>query len=224
MSPGESLAAIAWKTGHFWSTLWELPDNAALRTEREHPNVLLPGDQVTVPPLRLRSESRPIDARHRFRRRGVPARVGFVLRDAEGQPLAGKRYELEVEHQRHEGVTDGEGRIEHFVSPGALRGCLRIWPELPDYPEQVEQVIAIGRLEPVTSLRGVQARLIGLGYACGAIDGELGPRTRAAVRAFQNAEGLAMISETSESSESSETSETEIDDATRSRLRERFGV
>ena len=40
-------------------------------------------------------------------------------------------------------------------------------------------------------IRAVQRALAGLGYDPGPVDGAIGPRTRAAVRAFQAASGLA---------------------------------
>ena len=43
---GESVESIAHAAGHFWDTVWQHPDNAALRQLRRSPHVLLPGDVV----------------------------------------------------------------------------------------------------------------------------------------------------------------------------------
>lgn len=45
-------------------------------------------------------------------------------------------------------------------------------------------------LGPADTPRGLQVRLTGLGYDCGAFDGVIGPKTKLAVRAFQEATGL----------------------------------
>ena len=46
-------------------------------------------------------------------------------------------------------------------------------------------LLTIGALQDVSTTAGVQARLNNLGYHCGEPDGAIGPRTTAAVRAFQ---------------------------------------
>jgi peptidoglycan hydrolase-like protein with peptidoglycan-binding domain len=44
----------------------------------------------------------------------------------------------------------------------------------------------------LASIAGVQAALVNLGYDPGEIDGKDGPKTRAAVRAFQQATGIGV--------------------------------
>lgn len=72
---GDCLHSIAYQYGFFWETLWNHPDNAELKRERRDPGVLLPGDRITVPPLTARLEPCQTEAKHVFRRRGVPARL-----------------------------------------------------------------------------------------------------------------------------------------------------
>ena len=69
--------------------------------------------------------------------------------------------------------------------------------------------VAIGGLDPIESVSGVQHRLSNLGYDCGGESGEAGDATRAAVLAFQRAQKLKETGV--------------IDDATRARLRDRHG-
>ncbi len=54
---GECLATIAARHGYAWQTVYNAPENAALRRRRPNPNVLYPGDVVEIP------EKRPVEAR-----------------------------------------------------------------------------------------------------------------------------------------------------------------
>ena len=75
VSGGECISSIAFDHGFFWETLWNDPDNAELKSTREYPNVLLEGDRVTIPELRLHNENGGTEEKHRFRKKGVPAKL-----------------------------------------------------------------------------------------------------------------------------------------------------
>src|SRR3954470_16417492 len=72
---GECLESIAFETGFFWQTLWDHSGNAALKKARRYPTALLPGDRVHIPELEAKEESRPAEARHRFKRKGIPSKL-----------------------------------------------------------------------------------------------------------------------------------------------------
>ena len=166
VQPGDSLGSIAAGHGHFWQTLWDLPENAALRELRKHPHILLPGDRLTIPPLRMVARPCVTGAVHRFKRRGIPARIRFTLRTTDGTPLKGKKYELVVADAKYEGVTDDDGSLVQFVDTAARTGNLTFWIAEEGYPETVTKKIRVGELSPVETLAGARARLQGLGYLC----------------------------------------------------------
>lgn len=199
---GDSLTAIAEEHGHFWQTIWDHPPNEHLATLRKNPHVLLPGDRLTIPPIRPKTAECETGKRHTFRRKGIPARIRFVLRGPEGEPLAGKRYELVWEtgaNQLVAGTTDADGGISHYIATTIKRATLRIWPEHPFAPEVIEREVEIGTLEPVASLSGIRARLDHLGFPCGEGDGPLDDATRTAIRMFERAHGLPETGEIGES-------------------------
>jgi hypothetical protein len=49
----------------------------------------------------------------------------------------------------------------------------------------LELRLRCGRIDPIDTVTGFQTRLNNLGFRAGAVDGLLGPRTRAAIRRFQ---------------------------------------
>jgi hypothetical protein len=187
---GESMASIAGSTGHFWPTIWQHPANAKLRAAREDPEVLLPGDRVTVPPIRPKDVSCATAKRHVFRRRGVPVKVAYVVRDPLGKAFSGKKYRLEVEGAVFEGATDARGKIEHWVAPQAKLGRLRVWLAEPGLPAELDWEIRIGYVNPHDSVSGMKARLNNLGFSCGEEDDEIDDRFLTALRAFQRHHGL----------------------------------
>jgi N-acetylmuramoyl-L-alanine amidase len=81
--------------------------------------------------------------------------------------------------------------LDERISARAARGELRIWPPGTEGPAGgVVFALALGALDPVEEITGVQARLNNIGYHCGRIDGIVGPATRRALRDFQAHQGL----------------------------------
>lgn len=175
---GDCLSSIAAEAGFRWRYLWDLPENAHLR-ERGDPNVLFPGDEVFVPARRRREESAGTDDHHRYRRKDVPLLLRLELREGDAV-RAHESCVLEIEGRQLEDSTDGDGYVEFRVPPRARNATLYVGEDRDPYP------LAVGALDPVSESTGVQARLNNLGFPCGRIDGLVGRRTRAALRAFQS--------------------------------------
>lgn len=156
---GDCIESIAFDHGFNWKTLWNLPENAALRTMRKDPNVLLPADIVKIPDKTLRWESKPTERRHVFVRGAVPSRLVLVLKDLD-RPRARERYALDVEGRAFTGETDEEGRIEVFISPAARQGRLVLGSgsDVEEYPLQ------LGQIDPIAEAGGVKERLKNLGF------------------------------------------------------------
>jgi hypothetical protein len=57
---GEHLSHLAAQYGfRDYLTIWDHPNNAALKDKRQNPNVLFPGDSVFIPDKEKKSVSRP---------------------------------------------------------------------------------------------------------------------------------------------------------------------
>jgi N-acetylmuramoyl-L-alanine amidase len=76
---GECVSSIAEDYGFFWQTIWNHPENSALKQARGEPNVLEPGDEVVIPDKTLKEQNCPSDQRHSFRRKGTPAKLRLRL-------------------------------------------------------------------------------------------------------------------------------------------------
>ena len=203
VAAGDCVDSIAFEYGHFWETIWNHPANAELKKVRKDPNVLRAGDRLTIPELREEEVTRGPKKRHRFRRRGVPAKLRLrFLRF--GEPRAGLDYSVNIDGTRQEGKLDRDGRLEIWIPPSARSAKLT----LRDGSQDQEFDLGLGHLDPIDTVSGVQARLAGLGYDC-EVSGTLDEATRRALRNFQSVQDLK--------------SSGDLDQVTRDELKRAFG-
>lgn len=177
---GDCVASIAFEHGFHPDTIWEDPANETLRKERPHGYSLLPGDSLAIPDLRVRAEQAMTDKVHTYRRKGVPERLKLQLKDC-GEPRAGVDYTLEIDGRTLEGTTDGDGRIEAWLSPDADQARLLVSGEQP-------LKLNLGFLKPAASDDGVRGRLRNLHFLAGNEDDA--EALEAAIAAFQMQHGL----------------------------------
>jgi len=190
---GEGISSLSFLYGFKPETIWDQPENADLRAAREDPNILREGDVVMIPDLRPVDYRGKTAIRHRFRRLGVPAKFRLQLLDGD-EARADLSYRLEVEGQVLEGTTDEKGMLDVFVPNDAVRGKLVLFKDGTE--ENLD--ILFGLLDPLDKVNGTQQRLNNLGFDCGAVDGDLGPRTEAALKRFQQAANLEPTGELDE--------------------------
>jgi len=194
---GDCISSIAQGHGIPWEKIWNHPKNANLQQTRKDPNVLYPGDVVFVPDKEKKEESGATEQKHRFRAKGslVKIRVRFTIDD---QPRANEPYKLESEGVSREGTTDGDGYLEENIPANAKGGRLIIG----EGNSQDIYEIKLGTVDPIETDDGIRCRLFDLGYDAKDDFAE-------AIRTFQKKEGLTVTGN--------------VDDATRTRLKERFG-
>lgn len=159
ISSGESIPSIARDEGFFWKTLWNLPENASLKEKRKDPNVLYEGDEVEVPELREKEETRATEQTHTFRRKGDPLKLKLRLMLMD-EPRGNEDFTLDVDGKLITGSTDGDGKLEEWIPGNARRAKLILAGGREEYP------IQISRLDPIDTTPGAKQRLANLGYAC----------------------------------------------------------
>ena len=181
----DCMSAIAEAHGHFWQTIWNDPDNAELKEVRKDPNVLMPGDRVTIKPIQKKSVSKATNKSYRFRRKGVPAKLHIRLMK-HGEPRANESYRVDIDGKLTRGVTDAAGYVDIYIPCNAKKGKLWVGP-----PEDEKMyLLNLGTTLPAARIKGVKQRLANLGYHCGFIDDEITRVYRDALQTFQKDEQL----------------------------------
>ncbi len=180
---GEHLSQIA---AHYkfasYTTIWDDPQNAGLKTLRGNPNVLFPGDVVYIPDRLQKSVSCVSGRRHRFKTPVPKLHLRLTLEDFVGQPIAGAACRLSVDARSYDAQTDGKGHIDIEIPQTSRSGTLKV--------QDLEIPVRIGHLDPVSEESGVRARLTNLGYYRGPDDPVDDMEFRSAVEEFQCDEGL----------------------------------
>lgn len=194
---GECITSISDRYGLFWETVWNHAENAQLKQLREDPNALLPGDEVFIPDKQEKTEDCATEQKHRFRLKGVPAKIKIRLM-LNDEPRANEPYKLLIDGVWKEGNTDAEGLIEEPIPPNAKKG--KLFVGTGDRQEIFE--FNLGTIDPIETEEGIRCRLLNLGYS-------VGEDMEAAIRAFQEKEDLQVTGT--------------ADDATCSKLKEKFG-
>jgi putative peptidoglycan binding protein len=182
---GECISNIAYRSGFHPDTIWNHPSNARIREiHNDQSRTLLPGEAVTIPEKRMKSENGSTEQRHTFRRKGVPEtlRVRFLQL---GKPRADVNYIIELGGRISRGKTDGNGFITIPISPVDTLAKVTLGS---DDNEEVF-TLYLGNLNPLTDTSGIQSRLLNLGYDC-LITGKTDQQTKTAIADFQRDVGL----------------------------------
>lgn len=194
VSSGECVSSIAKDTGHFWETIWNDPANEPLKAVRTDPNVLLPGDRLTVPEKKRKEEPGATEVRHRFMRRGEPAKLKLCIMKEDDVPRANEPYVLEAGGKTFEGITDVNGQLSIPIPGNCRRGKLTVGP--PE--DQVEYELELGGMDPVSAMEGVIARLNNLGFEAGPPSKKVTEKCGQALSEFQERHGLPVTGQPDE--------------------------
>ena len=194
---GECILSIAVDNGLFWENVWDHPDNAGIKNQRKNPNELQPGDVVVIPDKEKKEESASADQRHRFVKKGVPAKLRVKI-TRNDEPRANEPFTLNIDGNYTEGQTDGDGMIDVSIPPNAIRGELLVG----EGNEQEGYRFKLGTLDPIESENGVKGRLRCLGYDDSMEYSDL-------LREFQQKEELEVTGQ--------------LDESTKRKLEEQFG-
>lgn len=226
---GDCISSIADEHGFFWETLWNHPENSELKQQRKEPTILQEGDVVHVPDLTPKTEDCATEKSHKFKRKGVPAKLKLrMLRSPENdqkenvaeppdtdqdvvshedpepveaapdEPWKNADYTIDIDGKFTRGKTDGDGKLEVPIPPGAQRGMLTMEPGTP---RERKYPLALGHLDPVDTPAGTADRLNHLGYGDGSRPAEMNEQLAASISEFQRANDLEVTGEADEATQ-----------------------
>lgn len=205
VNDGDCISSIASNSGHYWKTIWDYGPNSELKNKRKDPNILLPGDRLTIPPLTLKEELGSTEKRHSFVLKGVPSlfRIKIFL---DGKPRVGEPWSVLMGGRvLHSGKIGSDALVKFPIPGNAERALLRVG----EGEDLQELDLLFGNLDPITEISGVKQRLKNLGYALDPTNDVITGQTAAAVRAFQHDNGLEATGE--------------LDDATKRKIQAIYG-
>jgi len=180
IQPGDHASRLADRFGFAdFKTIWNDPQNAALRAKRNDPHVLMPGDTIHIPDKQQKTVDRPTGKMHTFVVKRRKLLLKLTVLDFDARPVAKKDCELEIDGAIFKLQTDANGCIQQAIPRTAIGGTLKI-PDLAyEFP------VKIGHLDPVEEDTGWRARLINLGYHPGVMDSNDGLQLQHAIEEFQ---------------------------------------
>jgi len=181
---GDCLYSIAKEHGFStWRTIYDHPNNAAFRQLRPDPDIIFAGDKLYIPDLEQRDENGNTEKRHTFKKPGHTIWIHIIVEDDEGKKLEGD-YTIDIEGETFSGSLQN-GEIERKIAADARVGTLVIKPKDAAPGQVLTWSLALGALDPIDTVAGIQERLWNLGFDSGPIDNIMGPLTKAGITAFQ---------------------------------------
>ena len=219
---GENLITIAKAFGfRRWETIYNHQKNANFRKENPSPYIVKEKSKLWIPEFTIKQLPCETGKTHRFILERLKTLLHIELKDDEGQPYANIKYEVWVPNKKTgnmklygserrttaQGFVDAEVPVIQTVDGQGEESYavdLKLWFDGDDAQPET-YTVQIGELDPIDTIEGIQDRLNNLGYDSGAVDGELGPITKAALEKFQADYGLPVTGK--------------IDKATRNKLK-----
>jgi len=175
---GECIYSLAARSGHDWKTIWNHPNNAALKHIRKDPGILLPGDRVHIPDIKPKTVELSSGRRHRIVVAGQKIDLHLRMCDADGAPIANAKYQLLIGNRRLPGTTNHDGQLVISVPAEAAEARLQSIETGETYS------LHLGQMDPPETPSAVRKRLVNLGYNLEEVDGQLDEHSLSVLRGF----------------------------------------
>jgi hypothetical protein len=191
---GDCLSSIAAANGfRDWHTIYDDPANEDFRKLRPDPNVIYAGDVLAIPDKAQKTLAATTGQAATFTVKSPQTSLRLRFDDA-----GDLSYSLQIGDAP---ATSGDvlaGAVLQVPIPSnATEAQMWTWPKSFASAEEagdaaINWVLVLGGLDPIETVRGIQARLKNLGYDPGAVGGDDWPNTQAAIKEFQGDNGLVV--------------------------------
>ena len=183
VKPGDWFAKIVKRQGYgnAWHPIYNHADNQNFRQACPDPDLLIPGEKCVLPDKNEKEENKATNKKWKFEMAPGKAQLHVVILRPNGQPLKSTSCKLVLHGPSVEGrtistKTDGSGALKCDINTDVETATLTIEGQVIE--------LLVGQLEPLTTAKGVQARLQNLNYHLETIDGDANTG-KAAITAFQ---------------------------------------
>jgi N-acetylmuramoyl-L-alanine amidase len=187
VAQGETLLRIAKQYGYQTSkALYNHPSNAEFKALRPDPNLIYPGDKITIPPKKEKFIPLRTNSINSFVVQNEKEYFRLQIIHEDGDDITGKRIVITIGSQTIDTVLPSNGLIEVELNESdSLTGQVDLYLKEDQNSPSESFTAQVGHLDPIDTLSGVQARCNLLGFDCGTVDGINGSKTKAGVRDFQ---------------------------------------
>jgi len=185
VNPGECAELVAWAYGHEdGKAVWSHGDNGKLRDRRSDPNILMPGDRLTVPEVEPKTQTLATGQRHRIQVKIPRKELRLRVLAHKDEPLASAKYRLVLDGlpEPREGTTDGDGMLKEKVRIDIRGGVLEIDDRRFRLRFHYINPFPVDAADPMT---GVSSRLADLGYESGGASKSSSPALASALALYQ---------------------------------------
>lgn len=126
VKPGDCFSSVAQANGYTdYHVFYDRADNAELKAKRPNPNMLVPGDRISLAEATRKEVDVPTGQQHVFRQRAKKTTLRISLMDAQDKPVEVLACSLSAGDARIE-AKPGDQPIELEIDPEAKRGVLLV--------------------------------------------------------------------------------------------------
>lgn len=164
---GDCLFSLAARAGIPYQRIAQHPDNQELMRKRPNPSMLLPGDELTIPALEIKTVLRPTEKRHRFVVKKPKVEIRVKICEL-GEPRRHETYHVEVGGKIYPGrtrTTGADGMVVCEIPADADTATVVVGAAQDRYE------LALGHVDPQDTVEGLMCRLANLGHYNDGIDG-----------------------------------------------------
>jgi hypothetical protein len=190
VQPGEHLTGIAEELG-LADTKTILSKSADSLSKRPHPEMLNPGETLTVPDLEPLKFTLATGKRHKLTIQRPKAKLRVTFDTFQGKATAATDAEVTLEGKPAEKQSLDSGKLEMKIAPACAQALVKV-KSADDHRPEIHWRLKLGFLVRSESDEGALARLRNLGYYR-AVASNAEPRERrAAIEEFQFDQGLTL--------------------------------